>query len=271
MRLVVGLAVNDLSINQNMKYLLILLALLAITPPNADSVVGRFSVPADYTRQKNKPASFGAWLQKVPLKPPGTATRTYNGDISKTNAYTAAVADISIGNLNLQQCADAVIRLRAEYLYQKKDYSKISFNFVSGFKCDYLHYANGYRYQNDKWALTAKKDYTYPAFLRYMNLVFSYASTLSLEKELNPVLNAGDIKAGDIFIKGGTPGHCFIVMDVAEGKDHQKQFLLAQSFMPAQNIQILKADGSPWFSINRQSNIFYAELIRPQFLRRIAE
>lgn len=250
---------------------MILLALLVITPPNADSVISRFSVPASYTRQKNQPGSFGAWLQKVPLKPRGSATTTYNGDIARTNAYTAAVADISIGGQNLQQCADAVIRLRAEYLYQRKDYNKISFNFVSGFKCDYLHYANGYRYQNGKWALTAEKDYTYPAFLRYMNLVFSYASTLSLEKELKPVSNPADIKTGDVFIRGGAPGHCFIVMDVAEDKNHQKQFLLAQSFMPAQNIQILKADGSPWFSMSRQANIFYAELIRPQFLRRFVE
>jgi len=142
---------------------------------------------------------------------------------------------------------------------------------VSGFKCDYVHYANGYRYINGKWTLTTKKDYTYPAFLRYMNLVFSYASTLSLEKELKPVTNATEIKAGDVFIKGGAPGHCFIVMDVVENKDHQKQFLLAQSFMPAQNIQILQADGSPWFSTNKQATIFYAELIRPQYLRRFAD
>jgi hypothetical protein len=271
MRLMVDLAANSLSINQNMKYLLTLFALFIITPPTADSVISRFSVPTGYTRQKNTPGSFGAWLQKVPLKPRGTPTRIYNGDIAKTQAYTAAVANIGIGGQNLQQCADAVIRLRSEYLYQRKDYSKISFNFVSGFKCDYLHYANGYRYQNNKWTLTAKKDYTYPAFLRYMNLVFSYASTLSLEKELKPVSTADDIKAGDVFIKGGSPGHCFIVMDVAEDSNHQKQFLLAQSFMPAQNIQILKANDSPWFSMSRQANMFYADLIRPQFLRRFGE
>jgi len=254
-----------------MKYLLTLLALLVITPPNADSVISRFPVPTGYIRQKTNPGSFAAWLQRVPLKPRGTPTRNYNGDIAKTNAYTAAVADIGVGSKNLQQCADAVIRLRAEYLYQNKDYNNISFNFVSGFKCDYLHYANGYRYQNGKWALTAKRDYTYPTFLHYMNLVFSYASTLSLEKELKPLADAADIKAGDVFIRGGAPGHCFIVMDVVENKDHQKQFLLAQSFMPAQNIQILQADGSPWFSISRQANIFYADLIRPQYLRRFAD
>ena len=252
-----------------MKYLFALLLLLLYRP--ADNVTNRFPVPSGYTRQKNKPGSFGEWLQKVPLKPAATPTKTYKGDIARTDAYTAAVADVSIGSQDLQQCADAVMRLRAEYLYQKKEYNNISFNFVSGFKCDYSHYANGYRYKNGKWVLTAKKDYSYPAFLRYMNLVFSYASTLSLEKELQPVKNAEEIKAGDVFIKGGSPGHCFIVMDVIENSNHHKQFLLAQSFMPAQNIQILKSEGSPWLNINRQPVIYYGELVKPQYLRRFVE
>lgn len=254
-----------------MKHLLVLFILMAAVTPAPDTVVSRFAAPAGYTRQAALPGSFGAWLQSVPLKPKGTRTKTYKGDIALTDPYTAAVADVSVGGQDLQQCADAVMRLRAEYLYQKKDYSHISFNFVSGFKCDYQHYANGYRYQQGKWVLSAKKDSTYPAFLRYMNLVFSYASTLSLEKELKPVQNAGDLKAGDVFIRGGAPGHCFIVMDVVEDKNHKKQFLLAQSFMPAQNIQILQSDGSPWFSMDRQANIYYAELIKPQFLRRFRD
>ncbi len=250
-----------------MKYLFALL-LLFIKVPLADNVTNRFTPPQGYTRVKNETDSFGSWLQKVPLKPAGTRTKTYKGNVALTDAYTAAVADVSVGTQDLQQCADAVMRLKAEYLYQKKEYNKISFNFVSGFKCDYTHYANGYRYKNGKWVLTAGKDYGYPAFLRYMNLVFSYASTLSLEKELQPVQNPADIKAGDVFIKGGSPGHCFIVMDVVENSNHQKQFLLAQSFMPAQNIQILQSEGSPWFSTSRQPAIYYGELVKPQYLRR---
>ena len=250
-----------------MKYFLVVL-LFIILPPAKDNVTTRFAVPPGNVRQKNEAGSFGEWLQNLPLKPAGAHTKTYRGGIAATDIYTAAVADVTVGNQDLQQCADAVMRLRAEYLYHKKAYDKISFNFVSGFKCDYGHYANGYRYLRGKWVLTSKKDYTYPAFLRYMNLVFSYASTLSLEKELKPVQAMGGVKSGDVFIRGGSPGHCFIVMDVVEDKDHKQQFLLAQSFMPAQNIQILKSDGSPWFSLNRQANIYYGELISARFLRR---
>ena len=251
-----------------MKYILtlILCAVLTASIP-ADNVHTRFKAPAGHTRIAVAPGSFGAYLQNLPLKPAGTHTQTYTGSIARTDAYTAAVVDMSIGSQDLQQCADAVMRLRAEYLYHQNNYDAISFNFTSGFKCDFAHYAKGYRYQNERWVLKGKKDYSYPNFLRYMNLVFSYAGTLSLQKELKPVANANDIKAGDVFIKGGSPGHCFIVMEVAEDTGHKKQFLLAQSFMPAQNIQVLQ-NGSPWFNMYQTANIPYGELIAAKYLKR---
>jgi len=233
----------------------------------ADNVTTRFAPPSGYSRQINEPQSFGAYLQNLPLKPVRTHTKTYRGDIAATDAYTAAVVDVSVGKEDLQQCADAVMRLRGEYLYRQKRYNEIVFNFVSGFKCDYIHYANGYRYSNDKWVLKAGKDYSYPTFIYYMNLVFAYAGTLSLDKELKKVINIDDLKAGDVFIHGGSPGHCFIVMDVAVNSAHQKIFMLAQSFMPAQDIQVLKYN-SPWFSLDKPSEIPYGELINLKYLKR---
>ncbi|MEB0263401.1 MULTISPECIES: DUF4846 domain-containing protein [unclassified Mucilaginibacter] len=245
---------------------ILLIALAAFIP--VDNVHTRFKPSAGYTRVAVAPGSFGAYLQGLTLKPAGTHTKTYTGSIARTDPYTAAVVDMSIGVQDLQQCADAVMRLRAEYLYKKKNYNAITFNFTSGFKCDYTHYADGYRYINDRWALKGKKNYSYQNFLRYMNLVFSYAGTLSLQKELKPVANPNDIKAGDVFIKGGSPGHCFIVMDIAENAAHKKQFLLAQSFMPAQNIQVLQ-NGSPWFSLGTAvATIPYGELVDAKYLRR---
>ncbi|MGZ3757168.1 MAG: DUF4846 domain-containing protein [Mucilaginibacter sp.] len=251
-----------------MKGILLLIGMLFCFTVAPDTVLTRFKIPAGYTRQKQASGSFAEWLQSLPLKPAGTPTRTYKGNIARTDLYTAAVVDISVGNQDLQQCADAVMRLRGEYLYHQKNYKDIAFHFVSGFNCDYLHYADGYRYKNDRWVLSSKKDYGYATFLKYMNLVFMYAGTQSLEKELKPVSNANDISVGDVFIHGGAPGHCFIVMDIAENSSHKKQFLLAQSFMPAQNIQLLQYDGSPWFSMDGRSGIAYGELISPVYLRR---
>ncbi|QHS55542.1 DUF4846 domain-containing protein [Mucilaginibacter sp. 14171R-50] len=249
---------------KNILSLVLLIATMAFAP---DNVRTRFKPSAGYNHVAVAPGSFGAYLQTLRLKPAGTHTRTYTGSIAHTDPYTAAVIDMSIGTQDLQQCADAVMRLRAEYLYQQGNYNAIAFNFTSGFKCDYTHYANGYRYANERWVLRGKKDYSYPNFLRYMNLVFSYAGTLSLQKELKPVTNPNDIKAGDVFIKGGSPGHCFIVMDVTENAAHKKQFLLAQSFMPAQNIQVLQ-NGSPWFSLDTIADIPYGELVNFKYLKR---
>ncbi len=253
-----------------MKTILLITSLCLFSAFNhSDNLLTRFRSPEGYKQQKVEPGSFAAWLQTLPLKPTGTHTKTYKGDIARTDIETAAVVDISVGNQDLQQCADAVMRLRGEYLYHAKRYNDISFNFVSGFKCDYIHYANGYRYHNNHWVLTARKDYSYPTFMRYMELVFSYAGTLSLEKELHPVTNPNELKAGDVFIHGGSPGHCFIVMDVVENQQHKKKFLLAQSFMPAQNLQVLQyASGYYWFTMDKLTNIWYGDLVTSQYLRK---
>jgi hypothetical protein len=244
------------------------LCLLLLAFTKTDNVLTRFKAPTGYSQVATAPGSFAAWLQTRSLKPAGTHTQTYLGNIARTDPYTAAVIDISVGKRDLQQCADAVMRLRAEYQYSKKDYKAITFNFTSGFKCDFIHFAEGYRYeQSGQWKKQAKKDYSYQNFLKYMNLVFSYAGTLSLEKELHSVRNANDLTIGDVFIKGGSPGHCFIVMNVITNHAHQKRFLLAQSFIPAQNIQIVK-NGSPWFSLNEPANIPYGELVNAAYLKR---
>jgi hypothetical protein len=84
-----------------------------------------------------------------------------------------------------------------------------------------------------------------------MNLVFAYAGTYSLERELDPVPLAG-VQIGDVFIKGGFPGHAVLVADMAENTETgEKRLLLIQSYMPAQEMHVLKnpaaPDGTPWY------------------------
>jgi len=251
-----------------MKVFLMLIASMLMTGSvKTDNVLTRFKVPAGYRQSPVIPGSFGAWLQALPLKPYGSQCITYQGKVARTEAYTAGILDISVGKYDLQQCADAVMRLRGEYLYSQKKYQAIAFNFTSGFRCDFVHYADGYRYSNDRWVMKAKRDYSYDNFMRYMTLVFSYAGTLSLQKELKTVSNPATLKTGDVFIKGGSPGHCFIVMNVVENAAHHKKFLLAQSYMPAQSIQLLQYQENPWFSIDEPAYILYGELVSPAYLK----
>ena len=95
-------------------------------------------------------------------------------------------------------------------------------------------------------------DYSYQNFKKYITNVFYYAGTYSLSKELKSK-KIHNIQVGDVFIKGGFPGHGVIVVDVAKNeRTGKKVFLLAQSFMPAQSIHILENWGddelSPWYS-----------------------
>ncbi len=208
-----------------MKVIAILVAAAILAPP--DSITKRFSPMAGYHIVTAPQNSFGEYLQQLPLKPEGTKTYTYDNQVANTDAYTAAVIDLDRGTSNLQQCADAVMRLRSEYLWQQKKYADIHFNFTSGFRCDYIKYAEGYRYVSGKWVKQAAKSYTYATFRKYLNLVYSYAGTASLEKELK---TASGLAVGKVFIRGGFPGHCFIIMNMAVNNSGDTIFQLAQSF-----------------------------------------
>ena len=97
-----------------------------------------------------------------------------------------------------------------------------------------------------------------------MNMIFNYAGTASLEKELKKIA-ISDIRPGDVFIQGGFPGHAVIVVDVAQNADGEKIFMIAQSYMPAQEMHILvnpsNEDLSPWYSTN-----FEGDLNTPEWL-----
>jgi hypothetical protein len=216
----------------------------------------RFNPPDGFQRKPVDENSFADFLRNLPLKPAGTKVKYYNGGIKYDDVYDAVV-DMEISNRDLQQCADAIMRLRGEYFYAIKAYDQISFTLTNGFKMDYIEWTKGNRVvvngNKTVWRKTAEPSNTYQDFRNYMEFVFIYAGTLSLSKSLHPK-NIRDIAIGDVFILGGSPGHAVIVVDVAENRTGEKVFLLAQSYMPAQETQILKNNTdeklSPWYSAN---------------------
>jgi hypothetical protein len=165
-----------------------------------------------------------------------------------------AVVDIDVGKRDLQQCADAIMRLRAEWLFASRRAGDIAFNYTDGGRVPFSRWAKGERPSSSgkSWKTSAKADNSYLSFRRYMDQVFSYAGTYSLDRELKKAPTA-NIAIGDVFIKGGFPGHAVLVADMVENKaTGEKRFLLLQSYMPAQEIHVLKnpavSDGSPWYS-----------------------
>lgn len=226
----------------------------------------RIRVPEGFERINTTEEFFGHFLRNLSLKPHGSRVRYFNGQEKTRDVYTAVV-DMDIGTRDLQQCADAVIRLRAEYLYQQEQYDKIHFNFVNGFFADYGKWMQGNRISvnNNQISWVKKTGYSndYHSFRKYLDIVFAYAGTASLVKELKHV-PVEEMSIGDIFIQGGSPGHCVIVVDMAENKlTGEKIFMLAQSYMPAQDIQILKNPQdkklNPWYVLNFGDNLITPE------------
>lgn len=226
-----------------------------ILNPAGQTPETRFNCPEGYQRVPALKGSFAEYLRNLPLKADGSPVMTYNGRIKSPSDVHEAVVDLPIGNKDLHQCADAVIRLRADYLYSIGKYDSIHFNFTNGFRVDYNEWRKGKRIKvngnKTTWVQSSPISGTEKSYWDYLEAIFTYAGTLSLSKELT-TQKWSDLKAGDVFIQGGSPGHAVIVVDVAVNQANGKKiFMLAQSYMPAQEIHILKNPDnheiSPWY------------------------
>ena len=187
---------------------------------------------------------FGLFLRQVKLKKDRTVF-LYTGRPKINQDAQFAVIDISTGDQDLQQCADAVMRLKAEYLFRENRYEDIRFRDNSG------------------KAYTFQAPYTRSHFSAYLHQVFGACGSASLSRELHPVDDMQDIKPGDVLIRGGFPGHAVIVMDVAINAEKEKIYLLAQGYMPAQDMHVLlnpnDALSSPWYRAGLGPYIFTPE------------
>lgn len=237
-----------------------------LTDTSGTTIATRFLPPDGFERKSIDSVSFGFYLRNLPLRKHGAEVHLYNGNLKGNQTAHAAVINMSVGNRDLQQCADAVMRLRGEYLFHNKRFSDIHFRFVSGFNCEYSKWREGNRVALNGnsvfWQKSALADKSYASFLKYMETVFNYASTLSLEKELRSI-ELKDVQIGDVLIRGGAPGHAVIVVDMVENTDGEKLVLLAQSYMPAQEIQILvnpmNRTTSPWYNLEERMKIYTPE------------
>jgi hypothetical protein len=216
----------------------------------ATTIEKRFLAPDGYKTVESNSNSFAAYLQTLPLKPMGTTVKYYTGDPKINREVYCSVIDQDIDPVDLQQCADAVMRLRGEYLFKQKKYKEIHFNFLSdGKPRHFTDYAKG--------------DYSYAKFRKYMKYIFSYANTASLRAELK-VRFITDMQIGDVLIQKGNPyGHAVLVVNMAKDSTGNTVYMLAQSYMPAQETQILinrnSKSFSPWYPLKE------GEIITPEW------
>lgn len=199
--------------------------------------------------------SWKWFLQHLPVvKAP---VLDYRGQLVPDQWKHTEVVNYDVGTADLQQCADALMRLRAEYLFSIKKYDEIGFHFTDGQYYSWASYCAGVRpvvhgNQLHLARLFAPCTYSHEHLRKYLDIVYAYAGTISLEKELK---KAENFEIGTIVIHGGSPGHCFIIVDEAYTSSGEKLFKLAEGYSPAQSIYILRnpwADGiSPWYHLKK--------------------
>jgi Domain of unknown function (4846) len=218
----------------------------SVSQPDSLKIVSDIAPPQGYQRINLNKNSFGEWLRDIALKK-DKHVYLYNGTLKRNQTAQFAVLNISVGKKDLQQCADALMRLRAEYLFGQERYSEIEFRDNAG---------GVY-----KWAGGDDK----AGFEKYLEKVFGVCGSASLEKQLKPVASLKELQPGDVFIKGGFPGHAMIIIDVAVNDKGNKAFMLAQSYMPAQDIHIVRNPMndklSPWYEVNDEKEIITPEWI----------
>jgi hypothetical protein len=211
--------------------------------PTGETIISRFNLPEGYSYTQERENSWGAFLRSLPLKPDGSEVKTYRGEIKPNYQTYLAVFDLPIGNKDLHQCADAVMRLRADYLFSQSRFNEISFRQASGKTISYT-----------TWLAGRTPDKT--NLWRYLENVFNTCNTTSLNQQLESK-SLESLAIGDVFISGPPPGqsygHAIIVVNKCVDTGGKVKFMLAQSYMPAQEIQILdnpSNPGCPWYDLD---------------------
>lgn len=223
------------------------------------TLLERIKAPKGYNWITEERGSFGEFLQNTKLKKAGSQILDFRQNPISNQSEHVAIMDYDIGEKDLQQCADAVIRLRAEYLYRQKRFDDISFHFTNGDAFSWNDYKIGIRPKlisstQIAFIKNANKDDSYKSFRNYLDVVFMYAGTISLNKESIGVFDSKKIKTGDFIVTPGSPGHAVIIVGRAKNIQGEIIFLLAQGYTPAQSIHVItnpyNGEINPWYKLD---------------------
>jgi len=212
-----------------MKNILLLLLSLNIYSQTIESY---FEIPKDYKRIIK--SDYHDWIITRDIKVNIKAKTYDNYEVYGLNKTYIAVFDYNIGTRDLHQCADAVMYNNARYFFETKQYEKISYTFS--------HNARVYSYTKEFNVFNEK------TFKKYITMVWGYCGTWSLQEYDTVEIDIKEMQVGDMFLIGGFPGHAMSVVDMIENNSGKKKFMLAQSFMPAQEQHILLNVNDVWFN-----------------------
>ena len=93
---------------------------------------------------------------------------------------------------------------------------------------------------------------TYSTFRNYLDNVFTLCNSTSMWREMKTV-SPKELRVGDcfVYVNEQTYGHVVTIVDMAVNAKGEKVFMVAQSWMPAQQIHIVMDERtkSPWYRL----------------------
>lgn len=149
----------------------ICLAAVSCTGNKTTSNKGNDSTAVDSVDSSDNGLSdWELFIKHFPRKK-STVVRDYAGNVIKEKSL--GVLDTRV--TSVQECADAAIRLRAEFFYSRKEYDKIKFKLTCGLEVPFSKWALGYRVKvNGNNATLVKtqntKDYSRENFEEYLKV-----------------------------------------------------------------------------------------------------
>ncbi len=211
-----------------------------------------FAAPEHAERVPVADDSFGSWLRGLPVRTDRHHVLSYEG--RQLAAFSAGVILLDLGEGDLQQCADTLIRLHAEYLWNRGDATSAEYHFTSGDLSTWTDWIAGIRWKARGQGVDKldgePRDNDHRSYRRWLQRLFVYAGTISMAMDSVPVSSSELIQPGDFFVSPGSPGHAVMVLDVAVAGDGSRYGLVGQGFTPAQELHVLSgSDGNFWFPL----------------------
>lgn len=213
--------------------------------------IGDIAVPCGYERQVSTGDGYQAFIRNLPLAPETERVAYYENPemADAVEPYCHRVVDMPLLSVS-EQCADACIHIRAEYLFQNRRYRDLHFE-------DTQHNVMRYPWMGGRLR---------EAYNNYLRHVYDWANTESLRNEMARRDSPADVEAGDVWCYDAHSrdsvryGHAMTVADVAiDSVTGEKIVMLVQGSTPACSIHVLRntvePEISPWFRITATDGI----------------
>lgn len=216
--------------------------LIRVSNPWNARTLGGIPAPMGYTRVQAEKGSYTEFLRGLPLKKPGSSVHLFTGGKAHLQWLSTGVVDLPVLS-NSEQCADMTMRLRGEYLWKTKQYSKIKFTDVNGKPQVYTGGADRKLFES------------------YMKRVYGCCSTYSVHRETKP-REVKDVQPGDVFVypsrHKGRMGHAVIVVDVARSRSGKVAVMCVEGNTPAREAHVvrnlLNPFRNPWFMLSENAD-----------------